>query len=125
MNKHIRIKPMKSRVGYNIDNKFVNQLTSISNNQSNSSISKFVDNSTFKTFPNPANTSITIAYKLAKNEHGQLLIFDAIVREQLRIELSSSAHKVIANVQNLNTGVYTFKYIVNNVNRKTGKLIIE
>ena len=85
MNKHIRIKPMKSRVGYNIDNKFVNQLTSISNNQSNSSISKFVDNSTFKTFPNPANTSITIAYKLAKNEHGQLLIFDAIVREQLRI----------------------------------------
>jgi Secretion system C-terminal sorting domain len=76
-------------------------------------------------YPNPANTQITIAYHLLNGEEGKLIIYEMLGRERMAIELTSSANKVIADVSNLEMGLFTYKYFVNNESRSTGKLLIE
>ena len=84
-----------------------------------------VSENNFSLYPNPASTTISIAYLLKSNEKGNVFIYDILGREQLNIDLHYTASKVSASISSLQTGIYTFKYHVNNIQREAGKLIIE
>jgi hypothetical protein len=80
---------------------------------------------TFKLYPNPATTTVTIAYELNKNEKGKVIIYDILGREQMKIDLHHDNNKVSINVSLLRQGIYTYKYLVNNAQKIAGKLLIE
>ena len=79
----------------------------------------------FMLYPNPASSTVTIAYELNKSEKGKVIIYDLLGREQMKIDLHHYNNKVSINVSLLRQGIYTFKYLVNNVQKTTGKLLIE
>ncbi len=79
----------------------------------------------FLLYPNPASTTVTIAYELNKNEKGNVIICDILGREQMKIDLWPDNNKVSINVSLLRQGIYMYKYLVNNRQQVTGKLLIE
>lgn len=79
----------------------------------------------FVLYPNPANTTITINYELQKDEIGNVIVYDIMGREQMKIELHYRNNRTSINVSSLMTGIYTYKYMINSIQKVTGKLIIE
>lgn len=79
----------------------------------------------FVLYPNPASTTITIAYQLQPNEKGNVIVYDLLGREQLKMDLDYNINKVSVNISSLPLGLYTYKYLVNNVQKQAGKLLIE
>ncbi|MBK6818880.1 MAG: T9SS type A sorting domain-containing protein [Bacteroidetes bacterium] len=79
----------------------------------------------FTLYPNPASTTVTIAYELSKNQKGLVIVYDILGREQMKIDLHSDNNKVSINVSLLKQGLYTYKYLVNNRQQITGKLLIQ
>jgi hypothetical protein len=79
----------------------------------------------FLLYPNPAITTVTIAYELGKTEKGMVIMYDILGREQLKIDLHPGYNKMSINVSLLKQGIYTYKYIVNNLHQYAGKLLIE
>ncbi len=79
----------------------------------------------FSIFPNPVSSTITIAYQLLEKEKGKVIIYDILGREQFRIELCSENNMVSSNLSNLPLGLYTYKYLINNIQVETGKLLKE
>jgi len=79
----------------------------------------------FGLYPNPASTTITIAYELNQNEKGNVIVYDILGREQMIIDLDYMANRVSVNISSFTPGLYTYKYLVNNVQKETGKLLIE
>jgi Secretion system C-terminal sorting domain len=77
-----------------------------------------------KIYPNPTSEQITIKYNLKRMESGLLIFYDLTGREQTRITLSNKSNIVLSNISQLNNGVYTYKYYVNNSVRETGKLSV-
>jgi hypothetical protein len=83
-----------------------------------------LENEIIKLYPNPATENVTIEYQLTDKEYGALILFDILGREVKRILLSNTIHIVTTNVHELKLGVYTYKFLVNDIQRSTGKLII-
>lgn len=83
-----------------------------------------LNNENIKLYPNPASENVTLQYQLANNENGILILFDILGREVKRILLSNKKETVMINVHDLQQGVYTYQYVVNDIQRSTGKLII-
>jgi len=79
----------------------------------------------FLLYPNPASTTITIAYELKQNEKGNVIVYDILGREQMIIDLDCRANRVSVNINSFTHGLYTYKYLVNNVQKEAGKLLIE
>jgi hypothetical protein len=79
----------------------------------------------FKIYPNPANSIVTIEYSLLNDEESVLQLFDITGRKVKEISLPKKSSKVELMVSNLANGVYTFKQIINGIQSKTGKLVIE
>ncbi|MBK6329810.1 MAG: T9SS type A sorting domain-containing protein [Bacteroidetes bacterium] len=66
-----------------------------------------------------------MAYELSKNQKGLVIVYDILGREQMKIDLHSDNNKVSINVSLLKQGLYTYKYLVNNRQQITGKLLIQ
>jgi hypothetical protein len=79
----------------------------------------------FLLYPNPASTAVTVAYELSRTEKGMVIMYDILGREQLKIDLHPGTNKMSINVSLLKQGIYTYKYIVNNLHQYAGKLLIE
>jgi len=79
----------------------------------------------FMLYPNPATTTVTIAYELNQNEKANVIVNDILGREQMKIDLHPAHNIVSINVSLLRQGIYIYKYLVNNRQEKTGKLLIE
>ena len=79
----------------------------------------------FMLYPNPASTTVTIAYELNNNEKANVIIYDILGREQMKIDLHPDNNRVSINVSLLRQGIYTYKYVVNNLHQYAGKLLIE
>ncbi|MBL7766001.1 MAG: hypothetical protein JNJ58_07915 [Chitinophagaceae bacterium] len=78
-----------------------------------------------KVFPNPADDIVTIEYHLNENETGVFQLFSVLGNNAKSINLNHRINKVTFSVSDLIPGIYTYKYLVNNINTNTGKLIIE
>ena len=79
----------------------------------------------FIIYPNPANNIINIKYNIKENEKACVIIYDIVGRERLKINLKSNINQVSININTLETGIYCYKYLVENNTTHTGKLIIE
>jgi hypothetical protein len=79
----------------------------------------------FILYPNPASSIITIGYTLQPNEKGDVVVYDILGREQIIINLDYNINKVSVNISSLAQGIYSYKYVVNNVQKQAGKLLIE
>ena len=84
-----------------------------------------ISNTNFKVFPNPASSFLNIKYVLNEQEKAYVVLFDILGRERMKIHLSSSVTNVSVNIQSLEFGVYTYKYIVDNAAEEFGKIVIE
>ena len=76
-------------------------------------------------FPNPANDEVTIDYSLLPNENGKLKLYDVTGRIRKTLDLTVNSNRIKFSVADLETGVYLYKYDVDNRVRSTGKLTIE
>ncbi len=79
----------------------------------------------FLIYPNPTNNEIRISYTLNSNENAELLIYDMLGITKVKIELKPENNIVVVPIHFLNAGVYSYRYLINNEQRETGKLIIE
>ncbi|MBK6331151.1 MAG: T9SS type A sorting domain-containing protein [Bacteroidetes bacterium] len=86
--------------------------------------SKYIG-SKFMLYPNPASTNITIAYDLSSNENGFVVVYDILGRKLMVIDLDESNNKVSVNISSLQHGIFTYKYLVNKIQREAGKLLIQ
>lgn len=103
---------------------FLNGMMNGNNNQINyqiplSSVSNII------LYPNPAYNYFTIEYRLNEHENAVLKIFDVLGRERMEVDLNASSNKVLVKTDILESGIYTYKYSVNNLQNSTGKLIIK
>ncbi len=100
------------------ENEYLNSLFPISNNS-------ITEPNNFNIYPNPATTQLTIDYHLQPFEEGSITIYDIMGRECFFINLNTSANKAVVNVSDLKSGIYTYKYTINNISRRIGKLLIK
>ena len=77
-----------------------------------------------KVYPNPAHDQITVSYKIGEQDNAELVLEDMWGRVLQRINLPSSAKVVNTRLNNLPSGVYVYKYNINNHTSETGKLVI-
>lgn len=76
-------------------------------------------------YPNPATNEITIDYSLLSQQVGRVTIYDVVGKARKRIDLSSQNNRVKCMLNDLEMGIYIYKYEVNNETKQTGKLTIE
>jgi len=105
------------------ENNGLNAMFNSINNSKHQNI--ILGESMFKIYPNPASTFITIAYELNKSEKGEVVFYDMIGREKIRLQLSSMSNHLLININYFMQGIYTYKYFVNNRIKSTGKITIE
>ena len=79
----------------------------------------------FMLYPNPATSEVKVKYQLNANEVGTFMIFDLLGRKLKEVNLTPNSNYAIISTQNLQTGIYTFKYLKNNIQSQTVKLTIE
>jgi Secretion system C-terminal sorting domain len=73
-------------------------------------------------YPNPASNQLNIRYNCKENSTLQLMnILGVLLKE---IDLSKNVQRVTISINDLPTGVYTYRHIQNKTNLHTGKLII-
>lgn len=75
-------------------------------------------------YPNPANENLTIKYMIGKESKASLEIVDMIGNVQMSLDLKSEVQIVTANVGQLPTGAYIYRFIVDGRQMQTGKLLI-
>ena len=85
--------------------------------------SQLLTDNDVKVYPNPANTSLNIAYNIRQDV--QFVIVDLLGRILLNTTLSKDANHALININSLQYGVYIYKMINDSIMLKTGKLIIE
>ena len=78
-----------------------------------------------KLYPNPASDNITIEYGLKENEAGLLKVYDILGRERMIVALQSDVNFVLVSIGALESGLYSYKYFINDTQQLTGKLLIE
>jgi hypothetical protein len=72
-----------------------------------------------KLYPNPFDNNLIIEY----NNGSTLVVYDVIGRQVKEVILPSNQNKVHITLNELSTGVYTYKQLINGVQSATGKLI--
>ncbi|MBK7762511.1 MAG: T9SS type A sorting domain-containing protein [Bacteroidetes bacterium] len=83
-------------------------------------------NSIFGLVPNPANEGITINYSLlASTAINEFIVYDILGRERMRTILNSQATHTYINTSQLQQGIYICRFLVNNNQVQTTKLMIE
>ncbi len=107
------------------ENTLLNNMISGNGNIVKNHVNKSIYTDGVKLYPNPASDNITIDYRLNANETAVLRIYDMLGIERMKIDLQPNINKVIIKITSLETGVYSYKYTVNNIQNSTGKLIIE
>lgn len=90
----------------------------------NFEIKKININSNFSLSPNPAQSQITIKYKLEPWQTAKIIIYDAIGAEVQSIELPNFVETLTTSLNNISNGTYTYKYIVDGATVTTNKLIV-
>jgi hypothetical protein len=79
----------------------------------------------FSLFPNPAQTEINIKYKLKNGEEGSIIIYDIYGRKIKEIGMLPNNNILKIDMNGVAMGIYTYKYLINNITEQTGKIIIE
>jgi hypothetical protein len=87
-------------------------------------VKKLNTNTPFSLLPNPAQSQITIKYKLEPWQTAKVIIYDAIGAEVQSIELPTFVQTVSAALNNISNGTYTYKYIIDGMVVTTNKLIV-
>ena len=75
-------------------------------------------------FPNPAGLEATLVLHLPAKTKMALVLFDAIGKEQLRVEIAKHSKYTPIDLTTLPNGFYSYRIIGANANPTTGKLII-
>ena len=83
-----------------------------------------VTNRSFNLYPNPNNGNMILDYNLGKDEKGELAIYDISGKMLASYILSSEQKTLTISKTALNSGVYYYSIIVNNVILETRKLVI-
>jgi hypothetical protein len=87
-------------------------------------VKKLNINTPFSLLPNPAQSQITIKYKLEAWQTAKVIIYDAVGAELQSIELPNFVETLTTSLNNIANGTYTYKYIVDGVTVTTNKLIV-
>ncbi|MEI6487474.1 MAG: T9SS type A sorting domain-containing protein [Bacteroidota bacterium] len=83
-----------------------------------------ITNRDFKLYPNPNGGIMTLEYKLAEEEIGNLSIFDVTAKLISRYNFTSNNTSLQIDESSLNAGAYFYEIKVNGNKVKMGKLII-
>jgi hypothetical protein len=67
-----------------------------------------------KIYPNPANNSITVEYSFNNTQKGQIEVYNLTGRKIVSQLLNGNENRVILNTNNWESGIYTYKIIVDN-----------
>ena len=89
------------------------------------SLLALIDHEGLKLYPNPASTILTLEYNLQLFEKGELVFYDLLGREYLRVTLSSYSNKVSFPIDTLPKGLYLCKYFVDGIGLQVKKIIVE
>lgn len=71
----------------------------------------------YQNYPNPFNPSTTISFNLKEDAHVTLQVFNALgqkVKELVNNQLTVGIHKINFNANNLSSGLYFYRIIINN-----------
>ena len=79
---------------------------------------------TAQLFPNPANNSVTLTYKLPKGSNSELRVFNSIGLLQLIQPLDTGLTEMSFSTEQLTPGVYQFRINTNCDFQISGKLVI-
>jgi len=97
--------------------------TAKSAKQNNTPLINATDRS-FNLYPNPNNGNMILNYNLEKDEIGEMVIYDISGKMLVSYTLSSEQKTFAISKTALNSGVYYYSIIVNNVILETRKLVI-
>jgi hypothetical protein len=87
-------------------------------------VKKLNINTPFSLLPNPAQSQITIKYKLEAWQTAKVIIYDAVGAELQSIELPNFVETLTTSLNNISNGTYTYKYIVDGLTLTANKLIV-
>ncbi len=81
-------------------------------------------NTTFKLYPNPNNGSMIFEYNIAKNETGQLILYDITGRIINEYALNNNSNALAISEAALKNGVYFYSVTVSGETKANGKFEI-
>ncbi|MFM2191366.1 MAG: Secretion system C-terminal sorting domain, partial [Bacteroidota bacterium] len=87
-------------------------------------ITKLVNSNEINIYPNPASNFITLKYNISKNAKASLKLFDIYGRCIKIISLSSDIQILTTDVSEIISGMYFYKYIVDEKELQIGKIIV-
>ena len=77
-----------------------------------------------KLYPNPANESATIVYKVEKDCRAQFVLINMVGQKVMQLSLNEDAGQADFSTQNFLPGVYNYKVICNDFVIDNGKLVV-
>ena len=86
---------------------------------------KIVSDGGIKLYPNPADENIIISYNINQGQEAVLILYDIVGRGRKTVQLSCKANTVQISVIDLESGLYSYKYLVDGKPQGTGKLTIK
>jgi uncharacterized repeat protein (TIGR03803 family) len=78
----------------------------------------------FYLYPNPSSGNIILDYTLNLTEHGAVVIYDILGKFISAYELDNSSNQLLMRNENLETGTYFYKVLVNGLEVKREKIIL-
>lgn len=82
------------------------------------------NNFAIKVYPNPNNGQMTFEYELNGNAKGELSIYDVTGRKIANYDLSTGSKINTVSETSLNNGIYFYIYKINDVIKKSEKIVI-
>jgi hypothetical protein len=92
-------------------------------NEMNSQTGKLGIDNLLKLYPNPASTQVNISYRTKDLQDSELKLYDMSGRFIVEVHLPASASNVSVNVENIASGVYTYKQMIGVQILSTGKFV--
>jgi hypothetical protein len=77
-----------------------------------------------KLYPNPTDGIVNIDYVLPLNTTAKITLYDMVGRACLTADFGNNSSQLSFNVGNLPSGIYSYKLLINNNVKQTGKLLI-
>jgi hypothetical protein len=82
------------------------------------------DSTIFRIYPNPSQGYFSVDYGINEEQVGELIIFNLEGREIERFKLNSSSNSMSFEIKNLATGMYVYRFIINDLTKDHGKIVI-
>ena len=89
------------------------------------SLLKNIDMEGIRIYPNPATTEITLDYYLEDGESATLSIYNSMGELQMKTPISNATVRSKVPIDMLNTGLYLYRFEINNKKNYIGKFIKE